>query len=97
MQDLEVQLAALNELKSFLEQFKEEMRDKSVEFMSRFGGIRESGLHVQFAENYEANYADPALQNIRNLIADITDRHLPYVNSIIAQAEKYLEQSRMGS
>jgi len=40
MQDLEVQLAALRELESFLSQFNESMREKSVEFYNRFRNIR---------------------------------------------------------
>ena len=80
MQDLEIQLAALRELESFLSQFNESMREKSVEFNNRFRNIRESGLATQIADNYEANFADPNLQNLRYLIANITDKDLPFLD-----------------
>ena len=95
MQDLQIQLDALMELRSFLIQYNEEMRAKSVEFNSKFWSIRESGLPSQFADNFEANYADPTLQNLRNMIAGITDRDIPYVNSLIAQFEQALAIARM--
>jgi len=95
MQDLEVQLAALNELRSFLMRFNEDMREKSVEFNSRFQAIRESGLPAQISDNYEANYAAPNLQNLRYLIANITDKDLPYVSACIAQFEQALAAARM--
>ena len=96
MQDLEVQLAALRELESFLSQFNESMREKSVEFYNRFRNIRESGLATQIADNYEANFADPNLQNLRYLIANITDKDLPYIKENIAATEQALDRARMG-
>ena len=74
-------------------QFNEEMREKSVMFNSRFQAIRESGLPAQIAENYEANYASPNLQNLRYLIANITDNDLQYISALIAQYEQLLAQA----
>ena len=95
MQDLQISLNALKELKNLLIQFNEEMREKGVMFNSRFQAIRESGLPVQIADNYESNYASPNLQNLRYLIAGITDNDLPYVNALIAQYEQLLAQAGM--
>ena len=96
MQDLQKQLEALQQLRSFLSYFNESMREKSVEFNDRFHNIRESGLSAQFADNYEANFADPNLQNLRYLIANITEKDLPYVNENIAIITEALERARMG-
>jgi predicted transcriptional regulator YheO len=96
MQDLEIQLAALKQLESFLSQFNESMREKSVEFNNRFRSIRESGLATQIADNYEANFADPNLQNLRYLIANITDKDLPYIKENIGIAEQALDRARRG-
>ena len=79
-----------NELRSFLIQFNEDMREKSVMFNSIFQAMRENGLPVQFANNYEANYADPNLQNLRYVIANITDKDLPYISAVIADLEQLL-------
>lgn len=92
MQDLQVQLNALMELRSFLVQFNEEIREKSVMFNAKFSAIRDSGLPAQIAANYEATYADPNLQNLRYLIANITDKDLPFVNAQIVQFEQLLAQ-----
>ena len=95
MQDLQRQLEALQELQSFLTQFNESMREKSVEINARFRQIHENGLSTQFADNYEANFADLNLQHLRYLIANITDKDLPYVNQNIAVITEALERARM--
>jgi len=95
MQDIQVQLDALIQLRSFLMRFNEDIREKSVEFNARFRALRDAGLSAQISENYEANYADPNLQHLRYLIANITDRDIPYVSVLIAQFEETLAKARM--
>ena len=96
MNNLETQLSALKELESYLIQFNETMREKSVEFNSRFRAIRESGLAEQKANHYEAHYFDPNLQYLRYIIANLTDKDIPYIKNNIDITEQAIERARMG-
>ena len=95
MQDYERQLSALLELKSYLEVFKEEIGEKLIMYSNKFLALRESGLPVQIAENYAANYCNTNTQVLRNLIGNITEQDLPYVNANINIVEQALEKARM--
>ena len=90
MQDVELRLSVLKELQGFLVQFSEDMREKSEEFNRRICQLRETGVPVQIADNYAANYGDQTLHHLRNLVANITDVNLPYIITQINQLEQTL-------
>ena len=90
MQSIEIRLSVLKDLQKFLEQFIEDIREKSVAYNSRVGQLREAGVPVQIADYYEANYGAQNLQHLRTLITNITDIHLPYINADIAKLEQPL-------
>jgi len=96
MNDLEIQLSALNELRSFLEQFREELGEKLIAYSNRFLAIREAGLSVQVADTYMANFCEPNTQQLRNLIETIAERDLPYVKENIDITEQALARARRG-
>ena len=96
MNDLEIQLAALNELRSFLEQFRDELGDKLIMYGNKFFAIRDAGLSVQVADTYMANFCDPNTHQLRNLIETIGERDLPYVKENIDITEQALAKARRG-
>jgi len=83
MQSLAIELAALDEFKSFLEQFREELGGKLIMYGNKFLASREAGLPVEIADYYAANYCDPNTQVLRNLIENIAERDLPYIRDKI--------------
>ena len=87
MQNIEKHLLVLNELQKFLVQFVGDMREKLVEFNQRISQLSETGVNVQIAENYEANFCIQTIQHLQILIANITDNDLPYINTQISQFE----------
>ena len=90
MQAIEIRLSVLKDLQRFLEQFIEDIREKSVAFNNRIRKLREAGVPIQIADYYEENYGVQILQYLRNLIMNITDVHLPNINADIAKFEKPL-------
>ena len=96
MQNLEIQLAALEEFRSFLNNFKEEIGDKLTMYSNKFFSLREAGLSVQVAETYLSDFCEPNTQILRNLIDNITQNDLPYINGNIASTNEAIERARRG-
>ena len=84
MKEIEV----LRELQKFLVQFRDDIEAKSAEFNSKVMQLREIGVPIQIAEYYEANYGVQNIQHLQNLIVNITENDLPYINTQIAQFEQ---------
>ncbi len=93
-QNYEQQLQALNELLSFLNQFKEDLKTRMSVYNDRVYNLRQSGLTVQIADNYDANYCIPNQQVIAKLIQDIEQRDIPFVNENIAIVQQAMEVAR---
>ena len=84
MQDLERQLAALEEFRSFLENFREEIGDKLIAYSNKTLSLRENGVAVQIADYYLSNFCEPNTAVLHNLKENIAERDLPYVKENIA-------------
>jgi len=96
MQDLEKQLAALEEFKSFLENFKEEIGEKLIQYSNRFFALREAGLSVQTAEYYLSNFCEPNTAVLHNLKETIAERDLPYIKENIESIIEAIGRARRG-
>lgn len=88
MQGYEIRLSVLKDLQRFLVQFCEDIRKKSEEFKNRVIQLQETGVPIQIAEHYKANYGMQNLQHLQNLITNITDNILPQINTDIAKLEQ---------
>ena len=82
MQNYDIQLAALEEFKSFLEIFNEEMGDKLIMYGNKFGALRES-VSIHIAEKYAADYCNPNMDYLRNFMERIAQNDLPYITKQI--------------
>ena len=91
----DIQLAALEEFKSFLENFREEMGDKLIAYGNKFGALRES-VDIHIAEKYATDYCDPNTQVLRNLMDSIADHALPYIRDQISITEEAIRRAGMG-
>ena len=58
--------------------------------------LREAGLSVQVAETYLSDFCEPNTQILRNLIDNITQNDLPYINGNIASTNEAIERARRG-
>jgi len=94
MQDYAIQLSALHELKSFLLQFRDNLREQTVVYKTRVESLREVGLPIQVLDNYLVNYYNPNHLSLHNLIERIESVDLPFVESNIAHTEQALELAR---
>jgi hypothetical protein len=90
MQDLERQLAALEEFRSFLMNFREEIGDKLIAFSNKSLSLRENGVAVQIADYYLSNFCEPNTAVLHNLKENIAERDLPYINENIAKTIELL-------
>jgi len=95
VQEVEVHLSILKELQKFLFQFVEDIKGKSEEFNRRVMQLLETGLSIQIEENYETNYGIQTLHYLHNLIANITDNDLLYINAEIVRFEQILNNNNM--
>ena len=86
MQDL----SALEELRKFLVQFSEDIAEKSAEYHRRVLQMCETGIPVQVAEHYEANYGVQNLRHLQDLVVRIRDIDLPYISTEIAKFDETL-------
>jgi hypothetical protein len=96
MQNFEIQLAALEEFKSFLEQFCDELGDKVIMYGNKFNSAREAGLSVQIAENYASNYCIPNMDKLSKITATIKEYDIPYINGNIVGIKEAIDIARRG-
>ena len=94
MQDYAVQLAALNELRSFLHQFSDDLKERTMMYKAKVESLREVGLPVQVLDNYLVSYYNPNHLSLHNLIERIENVDLPFINANIAHTEQSLEVAR---
>ena len=90
MQDLQKQLEALQEFKSFLENFREEMGDKLIQYSNKSLALREAGVAVQITDYYLSHFCEPNSSALRNIQETIAERDLPYINENIAKTIELL-------
>ena len=93
-QDYSRQLEALHELRSFLLQFQEELKQQTDRYKSRVESLREVGLPVQVLDNYLVNYYNPNHLTLHNLIDRVESVDLPFIQSNIAHTEQAIEVAR---
>ena len=91
----DIQLAALEEFKNFLEIFREEIGDKVIAYGNKFGALRES-VSVHIAEKYAADYCNPNMGYLQNLTEKIAQEDLQYIRSQIEITIEAIERARMG-
>jgi len=96
MQDYSKQLAALNELRNFLLQFKDNLKEQTIIYKTRVESLREVGLPIQVLDNYLVNYYNPNHLSLHNLIERIENVDLPFVNSNIVHTEQAFEVASRG-
>ena len=94
MQDYAKQLMALNELRNFLLQFKDSLKEQTVMYKTRVESLREVGLPIQVLDNYLVNYYNPNHLSLHSLVERIENVDLPFVSSNIAHTEQALEMAR---
>ena len=91
----DIQLGALEEFKSFLEIFREEIGEKVISYGNRFGVLRES-VDPRIAEKYAADFCNPNMDNLRNFMDKIAEHDLPYIKNQIDITREAIERARMG-
>ena len=90
IQDYQIQLEQLNELVSFLNQFKEEMSDKLNEYIRRIEVLRENGLAIQTAQRFEVEHIAETGNLIRQIQQLIEDRSIPFTYQNIELTENLI-------
>ena len=96
MQNFEIQLAALEEFKIFLEQFCDELGDKVIMYGNKFLSVREAGMPMQIAAYYAGNYCNPNMDNLSRITATIKEYDIPYINDNIAAIKDAIDIARRG-
>lgn len=95
MQSLETQLEALHQLRSFLNEFKEELRAKMQIYNEKVNSLRENALSREIATNYDSSYCVPNNQKLWQLIEIMEQADMKYINENIAKTEEAIETARL--
>jgi hypothetical protein len=94
MQDIERQLDALRHLQHFLLTFIENLRENMQLYNRKVDGLRESGLPLQISDNYEVNYCRLNNQQLEQVVENMLQADLNYININIAHFEEALIRAR---
>ena len=91
----DIQLGTLEEFKSFLEIFREEIGEKVIAYGNRFSALRES-VSPHIAEKYAADFCNPNMDSLRSFMDKIAEHDLPYIKNQIDITREAIERARMG-
>ncbi len=85
---LEEQIRCLNDMKSYLERFCDEMK-KTMELLSdQMLFLRGNGLSIETENKYRQRYYDLANEDVEYFISNVYNNHFDYLDRII----KFLEE-----
>ncbi len=87
---LEVQIKCINEMKSYLDRFCNEMRMAMDGFQSDIKALRSNGLPEETEESYQQRYYGPANNDVEKVIGHIRGPHFQYLDGVL----NYLEKAR---
>lgn len=96
-QDLEIQIRALEKLKSCLQQVSDRLQEVASKYNSSIDVLVENGLPIQVAETYKNTYLSRNVSAINSLIRGIQEEDMAYVNKNIEALQGVLEQIRRAS
>ncbi|MBR3445950.1 MAG: hypothetical protein IKH14_08850 [Prevotella sp.] len=91
LQDYQIQLEQLNQLVSFLNQFKETMDERLNEYRHHINVMRENGLSVQTSDRFENDHikeVEILLNQIKNLIDEYS---IPFTRQNIELTENLIQ------
>ncbi len=91
LQDYQIQLEQLNQLVSFLNQFKETMDERLSEYRHHINVMRENGLSVQTSDRFENDHikeVESLLNRIKNLIDEYS---IPFTRQNIELTENLIQ------
>lgn len=85
---LNEQIQRLKEMKSYLENFSQEMIEAMEYFQEQIINLKKQGLSIETADTYLQRYYTPADSSIEQIVNDIRSRHIEYINRVIELLEK---------
>ena len=85
---LNEQIQRLKEMKSYLENFSQEMIEVMEYFQEQIINLKKQGLSIETADTYLQCYYTPADSSIEQIVNDIRSRHIEYINRVIELLEK---------
>lgn len=95
MQDLQIQLDALIDFKSYLESFQSDLENIAQEYNKTVHSLIDNGLTLQISENYESKYWIVNDNDIKKIIENIESSDLYYINLNIAQTEEAIRNAML--
>ncbi len=91
LQDYQIQLEQLNQLVSFLNQFKETMDERLNEYRYHINVMRENGLSVQTSDRFENDHIKE-VENLLNRIKNLIDEYsIPFTRQNIELTENLIQ------
>lgn len=89
---LEVQIAKLNEMKDYLREFSQMMRDHMEELRNELYMNKAQGFPAEISDRYEQRHYAPARQTIEQMTQRIYTLHYNYIDGVIEDLTRALNR-----
>jgi|GEM_PF-943755 len=90
-QSLQLQLEKLEQLEQFLCSTIEDLTERMKIYNDRVAALREEGLSIEIADNYEERYCNPDRQLLQRLTENMENADLQYIRRNIEKLHAQLE------
>lgn len=93
-QSIQQQVAQLKELLKFTIHFKDELNLKLAAYDSKVQQLYNSGVPIEFKNNFEANNHQPTKKQIKIIVETMEQRDMPFLKQQIQSLEQALDVAR---
>lgn len=87
---LEEQIKCLNDMKSYLDRFCNEMKGTMKLLSDQMNSLRDAGLSIETENKYRQRYYNPANEDVEYFISNVYNKHFDYLDRIIEFLEEDL-------
>ena len=89
---LEEQIRCMQELRSDLEDFCQEMLRFMDELQQDIKFLRSQGFSTETEETYQRGYYTPANNQVEEVVGDVRGAHYDYIDRVIERLERARQQ-----
>lgn len=93
-QSIQQQITQLTELMKFTKSFMDDLNNKVRMYDNKVNQLYNSGVPVEFRNNFEVNNHQPTKKQIQVVIEQMAQRDLPFLKQQIQSLEQAMEIAR---
>ena len=85
---LEEQIRCMQEMRDYLGEFCKIMQNTMESFQNDIKYLRSYGLPVETERNYQQNYFAPANDKVEQVVSDIYQKHIDYIDRVVERLKR---------